>query len=1066
MSVRSASIQNLASALFAGALMLAAGLPLACRAAERTVATEAPTARRLPLVAGTMVEFDLAGGRTHAYAFDLAEGQYAELTVDQRGIDVAVSVAGPDGRRLAAIDSPNGAQGPEPLPVIAQAAGKHRLEIRSLDARAAAGRYAVQVQALRPATARDRTRVAAERALAEAEDLRARDDQTSLRRALAQGRRAAGLFHAIGERAREGEAHLSLGLAHRALGEHAAALSRFQQALARFRELDLTPQIAASLNLVGQAHHALNRPRAALDCYREALALSRQTGGRREVFLLNDLGTVYEALGDAEAALASYEQALAGWRKLGNRDYEAYTVYNLARLYESLGKPQKALDDLTQTLPPFLAEGRHREAATILARIGISQALCGRHREALTALRRALALHRRIGNRQGEALALNNLGWVFHRQGRPAEARRLYSRSLAIYRALEDRRNEAWVLGNLARTDEELGRPGAAIASYRRALPLLAAGGSRNAEAGALLGLARARRRTGDLAAARTAAEDAIARIESLRQRVASVDLRASFLASKQDYYGFYVDLLMQLHRQEPKAGYDARALAASEEARARSLLDLLAEAGTDLRRGVDPALLEREAQLGRQINDADRRRLQLARSRRTSAARLAAADRELRDLLARYDRLRAEIRRASPAYAALLETHSLNLEQIQEQVVDAETVLLEYFLGEERSFLWAVTPESLESFELPPRAAIEAAARRAYSLLASSHQRLARSQAELVLAELSRTLLGPLGDRLHRQRLLVAAAGALHYIPFGALPDPASGDLPLAAGHEVVTLPSASSLAALRRELAGRRPAPGLLAVVADPRGGAPAAGLGRLPFSRHEAEAIVAQAPAAQTFTALGFEASRKLVLDGTLGRYRIVHFATHGVFDMDHPELSAIVLSTVGRDGRPQDGLLRAYEIYRLHLPAELVVLSACDTALGEEIRGEGLVGLTRGFLHAGARLLLVSLWQVEDRATAELMRRFYRELLVHRQPPAAALRQAQLAMRREPAWSAPYYWAGFVLQGDWRPVDEKVILLPPARIYSSPDGRHQGGPHDERRAERSESPAYATAGTAGR
>jgi CHAT domain-containing protein len=203
----------------------------------------------------------------------------------------------------------------------------------------------------------------------------------------------------------------------------------------------------------------------------------------------------------------------------------------------------------------------------------------------------------------------------------------------------------------------------------------------------------------------------------------------------------------------------------------------------------------------------------------------------------------------------------------------------------------------------------------------------------------------------------------------------------------------------------------------VAPPRPARPGA-YPRLPSTGEEAKAILALAPPAGSLRALGFEASRETVLSGRLGRYRIVHFATHAVPDPDHPELYGIVLSRVDVQGRPRDGggILRAHEIYQLHLPAELVVLSACQTALGRELRGEGLVGLTRGFQYAGARRVLVSLWQVEDEPTAELMRRFYQGLLARYLPPSAARREAQLAILHLKGWESPYYWAGFVLQGD--------------------------------------------------
>jgi CHAT domain-containing protein len=351
----------------------------------------------------------------------------------------------------------------------------------------------------------------------------------------------------------------------------------------------------------------------------------------------------------------------------------------------------------------------------------------------------------------------------------------------------------------------------------------------------------------------------------------------------------------------------------------------------------------------------------------------------------------------------------------------------------------------------------VEAAARRLYAAL-TERQRTAAPRAlrdadlsgSAEAQALSRLLLGGLGDRLDGEwkgkRLLIVASGALAFVPFATLPSPASPPRPLVADHEVVSAPSASVLVALRQAPA---PAPSgtTVAVVADPvfdptdprvRGGsrAPAApstrapgllraldslggnGLSRLPFSRREADAVARLVPREGLLEATGFAASRSLVVDGGLAGRRIVHFATHGLLDSAHPDLSGLVLSLVDERGRPRDGFLRMADVYNLRLPADLVVLSACQTALGREIRGEGIVGLTRGFLYAGARAVVASLWEVDDESTSELMAHFYRAMLKDGRRPADALRAAQLDLARNPRWSAPFYWAGFVIQGDWR------------------------------------------------
>jgi CHAT domain-containing protein len=332
--------------------------------------------------------------------------------------------------------------------------------------------------------------------------------------------------------------------------------------------------------------------------------------------------------------------------------------------------------------------------------------------------------------------------------------------------------------------------------------------------------------------------------------------------------------------------------------------------------------------------------------------------------------------------------------------------------------------------------------------------------------------LFGRIADSLRREgkgkRLLIVGSGALDYLPFAALPVPSNdkGYRPLIAEHEIVNLPSATVLSVIRRETTGRALAPKTLAVLADPvfdandprlamsarrkagnqeiavntrsitespssMPGGPdpsplmravrsmdRGDLTRLPFSREEADAIAELVPARSLLKATDFQASRAKALSGELGNYRILHFATHGLLNSKHPELSGLVLSLVDASGKAQDGFLRMHEIYNLRLPAEVVVLSACQTGLGKEIKGEGLVGLARGFMYAGAQRVVASLWQVDDLATAQLMKHFYRGMLKDGMRPAAALRAAQLEMMKRKQWSSPFFWAAFVMQGEWR------------------------------------------------
>ena len=477
---------------------------------------------------------------------------------------------------------------------------------------------------------------------------------------------------------------------------------------------------------------------------------------------------------------------------------------------------------------------------------------------------------------------------------------------------------------------------------------------------------------------------------------------------SWQEIYELLIDTLLELHRREPAGGYAAEALNASERARARSLLDALTELGAGPGSGPGTALVAQEAEVGRQLAGAEQNRRRLTEAG-APAAQQAEAQAEVDRLQRERERLEADIRRADQGTGP---ERILGFQEIQREVVAPGTLLLEYSLGEERSVLWAVAPDSLDVFELAPRARLEEAARRAHALLSAEDWTLSRPSAEAALTELSKLLLTQVADRLAGRRLLIVPDGALAYVPFAALSLPAGPDrrTPLIDAHEIVVLPSASTLSALRRR--SRSPAPpGIVAVLADP------IFQPRLPFSREEADAILRLVPADRRFAALGSAASRQTVLSGILAGYGIVHFAAHGEIDSEHPALSALALSQVDAKGRPQEPFLRAYEIRRLRLPAELVVLSACRTALGKEVRGEGLMGLTQSFFQAGARRVVVSLWSVDDRATKELMERFYHHLLAEKRSPAAALRAAQSSLRRTAPFQSPASWAGFVLQGDF-------------------------------------------------
>jgi CHAT domain-containing protein len=534
--------------------------------------------------------------------------------------------------------------------------------------------------------------------------------------------------------------------------------------------------------------------------------------------------------------------------------------------------------------------------------------------------------------------------------------------------------------------------------------------------------------------------------IEQIRGELVNPELRVTYFSTVQQFYELYAELLAVRYERDKNEADVALALQTSERARGRNLVELLREARVNIKQGVDVKLLEQAQDLQERLNLRYRQRT-AALAGKSTPEQIAKITGEIISLTTEHENVQVKIRRDNPRYSDLTQGATLSAKEIQ-QLLDDGTVMLEYKLGAARSFLWLVSKDSIKMFTLPARAEIEKTARDFYSAVVSNDKTKEAETGELS-NRLSHMLLAPVAAEIENKRLAIVADGVLQFVPFAALRSPkpkVQSPKYLSEDYEIVVLPSASVLAELRRN-SGRTTTPGkTIAVFADPifeagdprldknRTGksapAPAAlgrvlrdfnvgqTLPRLLSSREEARYISAFAPKNQAVSNLDFDASRENATSGELANYRILHFATHGLLDSSHPEFSGLVFSLYDKNGQPTDGFLQLNQIYNLNLRSDLVVLSACQTALGKDVRGEGLIGLTRGFMYAGAKRVVASLWKVDDAATAEFMRRFYQNLLQKKLSTASALRQTQTEMKKMPRFRAPYFWAGFTLQGDWR------------------------------------------------
>jgi len=683
---------------------------------------------------GKPIERTLNGNETHSYQITLQAGQYLHIIVEQRDIDVEVTLYSPNGQQLAISNSFNSTTGPEPISLIAQASGNYQLKVRRFEEEGnpETGRYDVSMEALRFPTEQDRNLVAAEQAYLEANQLALQATEDSRQKAIAKWQEAVSIYRAIGDRATLAFILTLIGNNYANLGYGTQSINYYNQALSVYRDLGdskaadnirkilndwgyqaLLPEINEAKILESEGLQLLSQgteeslSRQAIPKFEEARLLYKKVGHKvGEANALRTLSLLYFELKDFQTALQYLKQSLLLLQELSDTAEEAEILYTIAQIYSDIKDNQKAIDYYNQSLQQS----------------------------------------RKAGHKVQEAETLNSMGVVYFYLGDKPIALDYFKQSLPVSQEVDT-----------------------------------------EAEAKALYHIAFVKRDLGSLTEALSDIEAAVKLIEKIRRDLTGERGRTLFLSSKQDYYKLYINLLMQLHQKNPSDGYDAKALTVSERSRARSLLDLLTEANANIRQGVDPELLKKERTLQQKLNELEQSRVKLLSSQYTNK-QLTELKQQIESLLIELERLKEQIRVTSPRYANLKYPEPLTLQEIQQQVLDDNTLLLEYSLGEERSYLWAVTKTGITSYSLPPRADIEAAAQEFYKQLTSGEE-----VSPEVAMKLSQMLLAPVANQLGQKRLLIVSDGALQSIPFAALPipDETSSPAPLLGGEGSNSPPS-----------------------------------------------------------------------------------------------------------------------------------------------------------------------------------------------------------------------------------------------------------------------------------
>jgi len=972
---------------------------------------------RMPLETGATREEVLAGGGPQTYRFDLPAGVFAQIEVMQRGVDVYLVPREADGRQQPFIDSPNGKKGPERAYLLGNGKGPMYLEVRNGDPGGPPGRYTLRVEAVHPAGPADRSLVQAERDFAQAEGERRERTAISLKQAEAGFLVARERFEALGNPLRVAEVFDRLGRVRLDLGVAEESKVAYREAYRRFWELiqgnaspALQGEAASTLDGLGIAYWMLGDSGRAIVSHEKALAIYRGQGDRpSQAGSLNNLGTDLDLRGETARAVEAYDEAIDIWRPAGDRRV-GIAFANRGRLYLTRGDLELAKADLLAARPYFeTTQGAARELAALL--LELAEAGLDKGEDIQKPVAQALGLTRRFADPRGEAVALNLLGRIAVKHGEFNRAIGFHRRALQIFQGLGANREIAVTNALTGQAELRARRCRAAMDLFAQARAQFSAIDDRPGETSAFLGQARSYHCLGDLPKAERAVEKVLVGIEQLSLDIEGPGLRASLKSRWHESFELAVNLAMLRHAQEPAGGHDRRALALSERARAGRLIESLRDATLEGDACENEISGTQEPRLDQLLNSASHRSIYLAATGAPEAVRSRSAL-EFERLLEKRERIvdrcrRNKFRQLVPEWrrlAAGLGTAGFD------RFLEPGTALIEYSLGSERSFAWWVDEGTIRTAELLSRDRIEPIARRLRGLIGAGRPKTSRESIARDLAALSRLLIEPLPRRNGIRKLLIVPDGDLFLVPFAALPLPGGDDV-LVDKFEVAMIPSVAALLAIRSR---PRPKPELtLGILVGPTS-SPA--WPPLPWAFHEASAIRSLVPRSERIVASGGAANRSNFLRWPFRRTRLLHFATHTWFDGDHPSLSGLLLAE--ENGR--DEWLRAYEIQRFHLSADLVVLSACETGrkVGNEVRGEGLLGLAQSFLVAGAGSVMASLWQVHDEPTGRLMESFYTGLLRDGLRPSAALRRAELDLRSHADWRDPYYWAGFVLFGNPR------------------------------------------------
>jgi len=832
----------------------------------------------------------------------------------------------------------------------------------------------------------------------------------------------------------------SEGKKFRSSGKYQESIENFQKAIVLANEAKSKEHEVKCIRQLSATYWKLNDLQNFFTLNKEALKIAKKLKHKKEEGrCLNNIGLYYWKVDQYSKALNYYEKALIIARYLKNKEEESRNLNNIAIIYMDIGNYDKALEYLSKVLTTDQQLRNDIYVSMDFNNIGETlrkKGLVSDKREdfnrALYNFYKALKLIRKIGNKKIEVRVLNNIGSVYSDLEKYNKALQYFRLGLEKSEELNDIEAMGMILNNMGIVYFNQGNYLESTKYYQRAIDLALEikGGQILWEA--YLELAKAYSKQKELKKALNSYKNSISIIESIRSQIKLEDLKASYLGTDKRIVAYHnlIDLLVTLHKSEPEKGYDRQAFNYLERAKARAFLDRLEVSQVNISNGIDYKLINQEKELMKEISKLYTKLL----ATDLSFQEKNDIQKELANLEDMLETIKREVRSKSPAYAGLRYPQISTLEQTQKKILNKKTAFFAYSIGEENSFLFVITKNNLRIFSVPRREDLQELVKDYLRIITDKDNKNFQLGYTLF-----RKLVQP-GLEEGISDLIFITEDILHFLPFEALITSEEKNDWLIEDYKIAYVPSISSFREIteNKNSAKKKPHKDILAfgdpsfgfLETEENGGdifqnfysSSAFNFSRLKHSGYELQRISTLFKKTKRKIFQRDEATEERLKEHNLSDYKIIHFATHSLIDDKKPARSSIVLSL---DEDPEeDGFLQMREVYNLNLNSDLVVLSACQTGLGQFIRGEGIEGLNRAFFYSGASSVLMSLWSVNDQASSQLMERFYYHLR-SAEPIVNALRKAKLEMISSDILSHPYYWAGFIASGN----ANKVIFSRP-------------------------------------